>query len=145
MMAHPGDRLTSLLKDPRIRVETVPYFMARLVDAEAFLNGYSFREGVKGGLRLCIRDEHADWNEGYYDISLGEEGAVPKVRRSADGNGEAPSEALSCGIGILTSMLLGYERPAFWHEHGLLTGSARQLELLEAALPEGRPFLLDFF
>lgn len=145
LMAHPGDRLASLLKDPRILQETVPYFMARLVDAEAFLNRYSFRQGVKGGLHLHIRDEQAPWNEGGYTIRLDEEGAGPRVRRSAAGNEAASIEALSCGIGILTSMLLGYERPSFWYEHGLLTGSASQLELLEAALPEGNPFLLDFF
>jgi predicted acetyltransferase len=145
LMAHPGDRLTSLLKDPRIRQETVPYFMARLVDAEAFLNGYSFRQEAKGELRLHISDGQASWNDGGYIIRLDEEGTEPKVRRSTAVDGDASAEGLSCGIGILTSMLLGYERPSFWHEHGLLTGSLSQLELLEAALPEGKPFLLDFF
>lgn len=144
-MAHPEDRLASLLKDPRISQETVPYFMARLVDAEAFLNGYAFRPGVTGELKLHIRDEHAPWNEGSYTVRTGERGSGPKVRREPAGGETSEAEGLSCGIGILTSMLLGYERPSFWYEHGLLTGSPSQLELLEAALPDGQPFLLDFF
>ena len=144
-MAHPGDRLASLLKDPRISQETVPYSMARLVDAEAFLNGYAFRPGTAGELKLHIRDEHAPWNEGSYTVRTEEQGPGPKVRRGPIGGESVGGEGLSCGIGILTSMLLGYERPSFWYEHGLLTGDPSQLELLEAALPDGQPFLLDFF
>ncbi len=144
-MAHREDRLASLLKDPRISQETVPYSMARLVDAEAFLKGYAFRPGASGELKLHIRDEHAPWNEGSYTVLTEEQGSGPKVWRGPAGGETAEAEGLSCGIGILTSMLLGYERPSFWYEHGLLTGSTSQLELLEAALPDGQPFLLDFF
>lgn len=144
-MALPGDRLASLLKDPRISQETVPYSMARLVDAETFLNGYAFRPGAAGELRLRVRDEHAPWNEGGYILRLDGRGACAKVQRESASDEASAAETLSCGIGILTSMLLGYERPSFWYEHGLLTGSPGQLELLEAALPDGQPFLLDFF
>lgn len=145
LMAHPGDRLASLLKDPRIRQEVVPYFMARLVDAEAFLQQYAFRQGVEGELSLHIHDELAPWNEGAYTIRLGAGDANQTVVKTAHDAGASSCRGLDCGIGILTSLLLGYERPSFWYEHGLLTGSPDQLDLLEAAVPAGDPFLLDFF
>lgn len=139
-----GSRLTSLLKDPRVKQEVVPYFMARLVDAEAFLAGYGFREGAAGSLRLAVKDEYAPWNEGLYELELGQDGKA-KVRFTPAENPEAPADGVACGIGVLTSMLLGYERPLFWLESGRLSGSREAVELLEKAIPKRSTYLLDFF
>jgi predicted acetyltransferase len=137
------DRLTTLLKNPRIKQEIVPYFMARLVDAAVFLEQYRFKPGVPGELRLYIRDEYAPWNEGLYVLQIGEDGTA-KVTRSGEGAG-TEEDGVVCGIGILTSMLLGYERPAFWLEHGMLGGSRAAALRLEEVMPERDTFLLDFF
>lgn len=148
LRAESGDRLASLLKDPRIKQELVPYFMARLVDAAAFLKGYAFAPGKAGEMQLFIRDPHALWNEGPYTLRIKEDGsaAVEHTETSWERTGpEERAKGLSCSIGILASMLLGYERPAFWYENGMLAGPAADVERLEALIPKRSTFLLDFF
>lgn len=140
-----GDRLASLLKDPRIKQETVPYFMARLVDVNRFLSQYRFREGVSARLSIYVADPHAPWNEGYYEWAIAPDGRAAVTFRPASGRTAAADADLSCGTGTLASMLLGYERPRFWYDNGRLTGSERAAELLESAVPERRTCLLDFF
>lgn len=144
LQAEPGDRLTSLLKDPRIKQETVPYFMARLVDAKSFLEGYRFKEGRGGVLNLAVQDPHAPWNEGTYTLRLQNDGTAT-VKFASGMNPPRPDGGLSCGIGVLTAILLGYETPMFWYEAGRLEGTPEAVERLEAALPERKTYLLDFF
>jgi predicted acetyltransferase len=142
--AEAGDRLTSLLKDPRIKQETIPYFMARLVDVKAFLAGFRFHEGSVGCLSLAVTDQHAPWNEGVYKLEIRTDGGVTVDFRPTE-NPAAQEDGLLCGVGILTSMLLGYERPLFWYENGLMSGSRSAAELLESAIPNRTCALLDFF
>ncbi|MDF2924114.1 MAG: GCN5-like N-acetyltransferase [Paenibacillaceae bacterium] len=148
LQTEPGNRLTSLLRDPRIKQEIMPYFMARLVDAQAFLHRYPFAAGAPGELSLFITDAHAPWNQGQYKLRLAADGTARadflegtvEAAQGTDGD-----NSISCSIGILTSLLLGYERPSFWHRNGLLQGSASALAYLEAIIPRHSPYLMDFF
>lgn len=142
--AHSGDRLTSLLSDPRIKQETQPYFMARLVDAASFLKNYDFTPGVTGRLRLYVKDDQADWNEGLYELELAAEGKA-QVRFRPRAVPEHPEDGLVCGTGALTAMLLGYERPSFMLETGRLHGSMEACRILDAAIPRSQTYLMDFF
>ncbi|GJM84041.1 hypothetical protein HMSSN139_65370 [Paenibacillus sp. HMSSN-139] len=64
----PADDLQPyLLRDPRCKQETVPYFMARIVNAAAFVADYSFTSRASAGpirLGLRVEDGFAPWNGG---------------------------------------------------------------------------------
>ncbi|WP_438449270.1 GNAT family N-acetyltransferase [Gorillibacterium sp. sgz5001074] len=144
LQAEAGDRLTSLLKNPRIKQETVPYFMARLVDVKAFLAEYRFQAGSGGSFRLALTDPYAPWNEGLYEVEVGRDGSA-QVHYTPGPEPEVPPEGLGCGVGILTAVLLGYESPRFWQEAGRLNGAAECVDQLEALLPPRKTHLFDFF
>ncbi|KRE83762.1 hypothetical protein ASG89_11605 [Paenibacillus sp. Soil766] len=147
--APEGDSLPFMLADPRIKQEIVPYFMARIVDAEAFLKLYPFEavadsSEASNPFYLQLRDGHAEWNNGIFRI----------VPRNGEGNDiikldEADSiegkYILSCDIQTLAALLMGYKRASFLHRIGRLQGDAAEIARLEKFIPERTTYLTDFF
>lgn len=136
------DILPYLLPDPRITQEAHPFFMARVVNAKAFVEKLSFNKvsGVQEKL-LYIEDEHAPWNNGLW-------------RWAADGQGKAaltpiPGEKenaeLVCSIGTLTVLLLGYKRPLELAKYGQISGTDEAVDWLERLIPHAETALFDFF
>ncbi|NOU63353.1 GNAT family N-acetyltransferase [Paenibacillus sp. LMG 31461] len=153
-----GDPLPFVLADPRIKQEVVPYFMARIVDAEAFLKAYPFNAVVEGASEdkpfyLQLRDGHAEWNNGIFRIQPGhgEENDVVKLseERSFDGDVGAEKVAgqhvISCDIQTLSALLMGYKRASLLHRIGRLHGDAGEISRLERFIPERTTYLTDFF
>jgi len=137
------DALSFRLPDPRIKQEIVPYFMARIVDAAAFVAAYPFAAtGAAAAVTLRVRDEHAPWNDGAFTLAVDGDGRGALAPAS---DGAASDGAISCGIGALAAMLMGYKRPAFVREAGLLDGSDEAVETLERLLPRRATYLMDFF
>lgn len=140
--AAADDGLAYLLHNPRIKQEIEPYFMARIVDAEAFLKEYPFAEGSEASaFVLDIQDEHAPWNEGKYEVRIAADGTANVQRLSGETNGEP----IRTGIGALAAMLTGYKRPTELLRYGHLQGESRQVEQLERRIPVRTTFLPDFF
>ncbi|WP_276356158.1 GNAT family N-acetyltransferase [Cohnella caldifontis] len=142
-MTVPMDDDTAfLVPDPRFKQEIVPYFMSRIVDADAFVAQYAFQpSGGTDEVSLRLEDKHAPWNEGTYRLSIGADGTA-RLRREngAGGGGEA-----ACDIATLTAMLVGGRRPRFLRAVGRLQGSEAAVETLERRVPLQRPYLADFF
>lgn len=133
------DPLAFLVEDPRFKQEIQPYFMSRIIDAEAFVAQYRFVEaGEASEVALTIADTHAPWNEGNFALRIEADGSA-RLARDAGGGG------LQCDIRTLTAMLVGDRRPAWLHRVGRLQGSAEQALELERRVPVQRPFLADFF
>ncbi|QHW32798.1 GNAT family N-acetyltransferase [Paenibacillus rhizovicinus] len=140
------DQLPFLMQEPRFKQERTPYFMARIVDAEAFLTQYVYaaRSGAEP-LYLRISDPHADWNEGVYRMAFANGGTTAEVTKLAEGEAPEESEVLSCTIQTLTAMFMGYQRPGFMARIERLQGSQDSIDRLEAALPQRATYLADFF
>ncbi|MFB9326856.1 enhanced intracellular survival protein Eis [Paenibacillus aurantiacus] len=140
------DNLPYLLPNPRIGQEIVPYFMGRIVDAPAFVAQLGLRapaEATSGEpLSLRIRDEHAPWNDGHWQLGADEEGNLSLKPATATQGGEPE---LSCGIGTLTALFMGYQRPERLQRDGRLLGSADAAARLEKMIPRCQTNLLDFF
>ncbi|WP_036745680.1 GNAT family N-acetyltransferase [Paenibacillus sp. UNC451MF] len=139
------DRMSYLLDNPRIKQETIPYFMARIVDVKPFLEQFPFaatREGLEGSLRLRVTDAHAEWNDGEFLLEISPDGHV-HVEKMTEGESSAP--VIACGIGTLTAMLMGYQRPTFLHEIERLQGDQESVRLLESIIPKAQTYLPDFF
>lgn len=154
LKAPSDDDLPFLLADPRIKQEIGPYFMARVVDAEALLRQFPFAPEAAGGtLRLRLRDEFAPWNDGAYEVAFGAgSGGEARVTRLApdaaeaarDGAAASEGEA-ACDIQTLAALLLGYKRPAELARIGRLVAGEAAVALLEAALPRRTTYLPDYF
>lgn len=138
------DNLPYLLPNPRIGQEIVPYFMGRIVDAPAFVEQLQLRVPGAGGepIVLYIRDEHAPWNDGHWKLGAGGTGYLSLEPAAVAGNGEPE---LTCGIGTLTALLMGYQRPERLLQDGRLSGSRDAASRLESMLPRVQTNLLDFF
>ena len=134
LTTYPGDPLFFTLNEPRIKAETKPYFMARIVDAIPFLKQYPFRWESGAEVHLEISDPFAEWNN--VTVSIGES----QIKESDGGR-----EALKISIQALSALLFGYRTAEELADIGAVTGPTEQLESLKKLLPEKRPFFLDFF
>ncbi|QUL54462.1 GNAT family N-acetyltransferase [Paenibacillus tritici] len=136
------DILPFLLPDPRVAQENYPYFMARIVNAKAFVENMTFK--VPGSVQdrvLYIEDTHAPWNNGLWRWTVSEHGKVSLTQIEGD---QADAD-LVCGIGTLTMLLMGYKRPLETARYGQLAGTAEAVEWLEALIPQAETALFDFF
>lgn len=147
------DALSFLVPDPRFKQEVQPYFMSRIVDAEAFLPQYRFTEAERASeIALTIADSHAPWNEGSWRLRIEADGTAKLTRAAGDGAASevtsgvgTASDGLVCDIQTLTAMLVGDRRPVWMHQVGRLQGPREQALELERRVPMQRPFLADFF
>lgn len=144
--APSDDDLPYLLDNPRIQQELIPYFMARIVDAEAFISQYTFTStGCAHEWTIQLTDPHALWNEGTFAIRVEADGRA-EVQRLSTAHPQTDAEnQLQCDIQTLTAMLLGYKRPTRLHQVGRLTGKASAIQHLERIIPIAQTFLYDFF
>ncbi|WP_405104618.1 GNAT family N-acetyltransferase [Paenibacillus sp. FSL K6-1217] len=136
------DILPFLLPDPRIAQENYPYFMARIVNAKAFVENMTFNvpEGDRERV-FYIEDKHAAWNNGLWRWNVSEHGEATLTRMQ----GERSEADLQCGIGTLTALLMGYRRPLQAARYGQLSGTAEAAAWLEALIPQAETALFDFF
>lgn len=139
----PADDPTGfMLGNMQLQQKRMPYGMARIVDAQAFVARYAFVPGQACTVRLRIRDDQAAWNEGAFDLSIRPDGSAEMVR--------TPSEArddpcLRCSIGTLSAMMAGFMRPETMASIGELTGCPVQLASLGKALPQATTYVIDAF
>lgn len=146
------DTLPDMLPDPRIAQEIHPYFMARIVDAEAFLQQYPFRSGNEHDtFKLSITDKHAPWNEGMYELAISAEGVVQVKKQNMEGaagrdqKGAVDDSVISMDIGALVILLLGYRRGDQLSASGRIWGDRVLINRLQSRIPEQTTWLPDFF
>lgn len=142
LTAPANDPLPFVLSNPRIGQEIVPYFMARIVDAPAFVAEYPFSTGIECELELTLTDERAPWNAGRFRLKVYEAGAA-SIEAAAHPVAQIPQ--LSCDIQTFTCMLMSYQRPALLRDIGRLSADDNALELLERLIPAAQTYLPDFF
>ncbi|KZE63762.1 hypothetical protein AWM68_11650 [Fictibacillus phosphorivorans] len=134
IIAPSNDQLPFLINNPRIHQEHYPYFMARIVDVEAFLKQYSFKQ-AGGPITIAITDDKAEWNNGTF--SIGED----DITRTPSNN----EAALSMDIQTLTAALLGSHKPTFLYQCGKIKGKQENMIQFEKMITEKPIAFLDFF
>jgi predicted acetyltransferase len=152
MIAPIDDPLPFLLADPRIKQEVIPYFMSRIVDAEAFVAEYPWIDGQKEEVALTLTDDHAPWNNGKYRLIWSKDGSGQLVRSgdaaSARLNPDSSTKSgqgIKCDIQALTAMLIGNRKPSLLLEVGRIQGAAGAVATLESRFPVRTTHLMDFF
>ncbi|WP_409301304.1 enhanced intracellular survival protein Eis [Peribacillus sp. SCS-155] len=133
---HENEPLLFMLMEPRVKAEVKPYFMARIVNIEKFLQEYDFqRIHLTKELVLNITDSYAEWNNRSFVIGAGGvEVSFHEKHRDID-----------LDIGALTTILFGYKRPCELAAAGLITGEKEKIQLFEDIVPLRKPFMYDFF
>jgi predicted acetyltransferase len=137
------DLLPFQLPNPRIGQEIIPYFMARIVDAEAFIDGYDFNfSSGDDHIPIQLSDEHAPWNNGSYLLQIDASGKASLCRLDENHRIE---DAIKLDIGSFTTMLLGYLRPVQLAHLARIVGDMAVIKRLQDRIPERITYLPDFF
>lgn len=133
-----NESLTYLLKDPVVKREVKPYFMARIVDVKEYLKQYSFRKNIHDTVCIYINDEYAPWNTGTYCLSSsGSEKLSEKKLEEYS--------PLSLSVNSASALLLGYKEVKTLWDIGKITGSDSQMNILDRLIPKQIPYFLDHF
>ncbi|MBY7141812.1 GNAT family N-acetyltransferase [Virgibacillus sp. NKC19-3] len=128
LIVSEDNHLPLLLDEPRFEQKLHPYFMARIVDVQSFLEEYPFQGD--SNLIAAVEDDFFPENSGNYQLGKG------------DGRDE---QVIECSIQVLTGMLLGYKRPSDYYQIGLLKGEEQAIKQLEMLIPRKQTYLMDFF
>lgn len=129
-----------LLEDSEIIQKVSPYFMARIVDAQKFLETYPFDE-PNFHIRFEVVDRLVEWNNGIYDICSKDW----KVKITDIAENDREDITVKMSIQTLTTMLLGYKRPKYLEKIERVKGPGDAIAVLEDILPVGIPTFIDYF
>ncbi|WP_209125506.1 enhanced intracellular survival protein Eis [Alkalihalobacillus sp. BA299] len=136
------------LPDPKIKKEVIPYFMARIVDVEQFLNLYPFQNEEDFTLFLHISDDFAIWNAATFQLTAMKPDKVMVRKYPTKNKGTCqyePKRGISCDIKDLTTMLLNYQSPTQLLKIQRIKGSREEIELLERIIVKKPTAFIDFF
>lgn len=124
-----------------LKTKIEPVFMGRVVDVAAFLERLTPpADTVPGTLTLAVRDEHAPWNQGTWQITV-EGGRVQCVARLGNGDAEVSLDIQTLSQACWGTPSLNYLRRAgrvdVRNENGYL--------LLSRLLPATPVYCMDYF
>ncbi|SDS57230.1 Sterol carrier protein domain-containing protein [Paenibacillaceae bacterium GAS479] len=138
--SYSGDPLPYLLPDPSIEQSVRPYFMARIVDAQAFVSQYPFLPGQRESWRIRIEDPNAPWNEGKWELTVDEQG-----KGYLELAGAGAGDILLASIGTWTALLTGYAKAATLTQTRQLRGPEQSALKLAERIAARTPNLMDYF
>lgn len=136
---YTDEPLAFLLEDADIKETISPYYMARIVDVQAFIAEFPFKpDNIERIWHFYLSDPLLPWNEGNFILEISQEGIgtlVPTQDRSND----------TIDIQTLTTMLLGYKRPDYLFKIGRIKCSSAVVDLLEDAIEQQTAYFSDYF
>lgn len=136
---YTDEPLAFLLEDADIKESISPYFMARIVDLEQFIEQYPFKpDTIEREWIFTMDDPLLDCNQGTFKLTISRDGKGKVVRVATKSNDRID-------IQTMTTMLLGYKRPAYLHKIGRLVCNGETLDMLEDAIEQQTPYFSDYF
>ncbi|NBI06048.1 GNAT family N-acetyltransferase [Senegalia massiliensis] len=136
---HTDEPLAFLLEDADIKETISPYYMARIVDIQQFIDQYHFKPDNRERVwTFTLDDPMLLWNQGVFTLKI-----------DIKGKGEiiATKEKSDSRIDIQTmvTMLLGYKRPDYLHKIGRLKCSSEIVDMLEDSIEQQTPYFSDYY
>lgn len=136
---YTGEPVAFLLEDADIKETISPYYMARIVDFEKFIEAYPFKpDTVERSWEFTLSDPMMDCNRGGFVLTIDQNGQG-KVERT----GKAGKDRIS--IQTMTTMLMGYKRPNYLAKIGRLTANEAIIDMLEDSIEQEIPYISDYF
>ncbi len=131
--------LAFLLEDGDIKESILPYYMARIVDAKAFIEEFPFKtDNIERIWHFNLSDPLLPWNEGNFIMEISQEG-----KGSLTSTQERSNDTIS--IQTLTTMLLGYKRPDYLMKIGRINCGSEVVDMLEDAIEQQTVYFSDYF
>lgn len=125
------------LDDAEITETITPYFMARIVDVQSFLEQFPFHP-TKETITFNISDPLLDFNSHAFTVQTAlNQNIVTKDHGS--------NHVVTCTIQTLVTMLMSYRRPRYLHKIERLEASHETVTLLESMIPNNEPYFSDYF
>ncbi|MFC7784501.1 MULTISPECIES: enhanced intracellular survival protein Eis [unclassified Rossellomorea] len=134
LILNPCEALPYMLKDPAVKMEKYPYFMARIVDVENFLKKHVKEINFSYQLSLSITDSTAAWNNNTFIVNKNEVLAGGKVE-----------DPISMDINTFSGLAFGVHTPQALIQMGKLQCGDGELHKLKALSQGKQPFFYDFF
>ncbi len=131
--------LAFLLEDGDIKESISPYYMARIVDFEKFIERYPFKaDTVEREWTFVLTDPILTWNQGCFTL---------KIDNNGHGTVERSTQKCNDRIDIqtMTTMLLGYKTPDYLHRIGRMICSEQTVDMLEDSIEQQTPYFSDYF
>ncbi|WP_312149495.1 GNAT family N-acetyltransferase [Paenibacillus odorifer] len=136
---YKGEPLSFVLDDGDIKETIAPYFMARIVDVQLFIEQYPFKKQDKDGcLIFTLSDPMLEWNRGTFTLNVDKDGTGV-----LHAGGTNPS--LLIDIPTLTTMLMGYKRPTYLARIGRIQADEATVQFLEGLIRPEHPYFSDYF
>lgn len=136
---YKGEPLFFVLDDGDIKETIAPYFMARIVDVQLFIEQYPFKKQDKDGcLIFTLSDPMLEWNRGTFTLNVDKDGTGV-----LHAGGTNPS--LLIDIPTLTTMLMGYKRPTYLARIGRIQADEATVQFLEGLIRPEHPYFSDYF
>lgn len=136
---YKDEPLAFILDDGDIKEMIAPYFMARIVDINLFIDQYPFQaQETDSQLVFNLHDPMLEWNQGIFTLQVDKSGKG----KLKEGGGK-PS--LIIDIPTLTTMLMGYKRPTYLARIGRLQADEACVHLLEKLIQNEHPYFSDYF
>lgn len=136
---YTDEPLAFLLEDASIKETISPYYMARIVDFEAFIKEYPFKpDSIEREWKFTLTDPIMKCNQGSFLLKI-----------SKDGKGTAHKICEICkdeiSIQTMTTMLMGYKRPDYLAKIGRIKANDKIIDMLEDAIEQQTPYISDYF
>ncbi|MGX7059414.1 GNAT family N-acetyltransferase [Vagococcus humatus] len=134
---YKNEPIAFLFDDSEITETITPYFMARIVDAEKFIQHYPFQTTTEP-FHFVITDPIADWNNRMISLTWDEQGELTL--------GDTPvGQPVTLDIQTLTSLLMSYKRPTYLHKIERLQTDSTTLKHLEGLISNETAYFSDYF
>ncbi|MGF1516105.1 MAG: enhanced intracellular survival protein Eis [Elainellaceae cyanobacterium] len=135
------DPMAMLLPDHTAKLQTLEYWMLRLVNVPRALEARGYSAGVSAELAFDVIDEALPANHGCWTLSVS--GGRGKVTRGAV-NQEGKAQ-ISLSVSALASLYSGLLSPDQMRQMGLLAGSDAAIATAASLFVGPSPWLPDFF
>ncbi len=136
---YTDETLAFLLEDADIEEVISPYFMARIVDVEKFIDKYPFEpDECDREWTFKLEDPIMDCNRGVFTLKIDKKGKA-KMEKSTESTGNR------IDIQTLTTMLMGYKSPNYLKKIGRIVCSEETIDMLEDAIEQQTPYFSDYF
>lgn len=131
-----NDPLSFKIVDGDIKESIETYYMARIIDVEAFLKIYPFKE-IGKPFHIVLKDSIAPWNNRVFGVCWQNE----EIQISEEPIGQK----LETDIQTLTTMLLSYKRPMYLFKNDRIVCERTLIKQLEAMIYDEKPYFSDYF
>ncbi|ACK41815.1 MAG: GNAT family N-acetyltransferase [Dictyoglomus turgidum] len=134
-----NDLLPFILPNPRGECLVEPTFMIRVIDVEKALSSLKYDENIKDKIVIKIKDEHANWNHGIWEIEI-ENGKVKLEKK------ENLEPEIELNINILSQIIAGTISSQKAYELGYIeVNNFNSLHKFNNLFPEYPTFCWDYF